>query len=216
MAKPFVVALMAAAVCKQPDKDTMKKVFQSAALLAGFLLPAIAAAQGVNVGMPLGSNCPTAYHWEMAGGFAQCIADAPPVPPVPPVESYGFVYLAALESSCNMNGCTYSSSVTRFTRGSGSTVIFDGGANGTVLPWGFDMRPVATTDPPTQDYGVLNSFMQPFSSAGCLLAADNSQARGVINSIVGFDVSNSLYAGMSINGITAHAANFALCKTAVM
>ena len=43
-----------------------------------------ASAQAMNVAMPLGSGCPTGYHWEMAQGFAQCIANPPPTPPTPP------------------------------------------------------------------------------------------------------------------------------------
>ncbi|CAG2138289.1 hypothetical protein LMG19282_01474 [Cupriavidus campinensis] len=43
-----------------------------------------ASAQALNVAMPLGSACVAGYHWEMAGGFAQCIANPPPTPPTPP------------------------------------------------------------------------------------------------------------------------------------
>lgn len=56
-----------------------------AALITAFAIPPAAQAQALNVQMPLGSACPAGYHWEMANGFAQCVADAPPVPIDPPV-----------------------------------------------------------------------------------------------------------------------------------
>lgn len=49
--------------------------------------PLAVQAQALNVGVPTGSSCPTGYHWEMALGFAQCIADPPPTPKDPETPS---------------------------------------------------------------------------------------------------------------------------------
>jgi len=64
-------------------RNQIAKVFATAALVF-FAHPA--SAQALNVQMPVGSQCPAGYHWEMSTGFAQCVVDAPPVPITPPDE----------------------------------------------------------------------------------------------------------------------------------
>lgn len=62
----------------------MKYLWIWFAVAAALFGAAGAKAQGLNVNMPLGSACPAGYHWEMAGGFAQCLVDVVIVPPPPP------------------------------------------------------------------------------------------------------------------------------------
>lgn len=193
-------------------------------LLSGLGLPGVVAAQGVNVGMPIGSSCPVGYHWELAGGFAQCITDAPPVPPVPPITSYTFVYLVAtFTDRCNGNGCHSTTSINRTTTSAGNqwAILYQASDN-TVLPWGFDLGPLAGSNPISYDAQDLRSFMAPFINANCVLASDSAEVKSIISSAIGLSLNaypGGPYAGQSMpnsNVGNPAAQNYALCQTAVM
>lgn len=79
-------------------------------------VPLVAQAQALNVRAPLASNCPTGYHWEIALGFAQCVADPPPVPPPPPDPP--------------PPACTYQAGRTYISVGDAGQCTADGGCEG--------------------------------------------------------------------------------------
>lgn len=204
----------------------MKKVFNIVALLAGLGLPGIGSTQGVNVGMPIGSSCPAGYHWEMGGGFAQCVVDAPPVPPIPPVASYTFIYLVGFSTvMCNGNGCHTSNQIQKTTTSTGNqwTTIWQQTDN-PVLPWGFDIGPLAASNPITTNPQDLRTFMAPFVNANCVLASDSDEVKSIISNATGLNLFSFPGAGLPFAGQTMPnsnvgnpaAMNFALCQTAVM
>ncbi|CAG2138282.1 hypothetical protein LMG19282_01473 [Cupriavidus campinensis] len=198
----------------------MKRCFALflAALAASLVLASgSAVSQSLNVQMPVGSRCPTGYHWENVG-FAQCIIDAPPTPPVPPVAAYTYIYLVGSTSvQCNGNGCHSLTRVERTTTSNGKqwTTVFSV-MDDPNLPW-IDLTPYLAINPQTTDPTVLRAWMGPFIAANCALASDSGEAKSIISNAVGYNVSNVLYAGSSnVNVGQPQALNYALCPTSVM
>jgi len=189
-------------------------------VLAGALFGEPAAAQALNVAMPQGSACPASYHWEMAGGFAQCIHDPLPVPPPPPMTAYGFIYQVSYSTSmCGSNGsCNYTVSVDLKSKGvpgwNNRYSYLDTTGYGP-LPWGYDLYPLADAWPNLSDPNSMRPPTQYFVDRGCVLATDDATAKSIVSGDVGFDISATLYAGVSPNGITLHYANFAVCPSPV-
>lgn len=78
--------------------------------------PLVVQAQALNVRVPIASNCPPGYHWEMALGYAVCAADAPPVPLPPPDPP--------------PPACTYQAARTYISVGDAGQCTADGGCEG--------------------------------------------------------------------------------------
>lgn len=200
----------------------MKRYFASVVATCALAMAFVsgkAMSQSLNVQMPLGSACLANYHWEMRDGFAQCVFNQPPTPPAPPVSAYNYIYIVGGNSvMCNSNGCRWETSVQRMIKGSGQWQTVSSALDIYTVPWGVDLQPLAALDPPTKDPGVLRSFMQPFVAANCLLASENAEAKSIISTSVGFNIENSVIAGviMSGNNGVSTVTNYALCSSGFM
>lgn len=204
----------------------MKKIdrFQNkfaAMLFAGMaLLSAVAQAQGMNVAMPIASSCPVGYHWEMAAGFAQCVADPPPVPPTPPTppaSSYPYVY----EISMFFFDTTQKSRVTKqviFATGGGgwNSAFYETSDVGQSItfPWGGDLS-WFWYNTPSGTPADLYDPVKWFADKGCRILSTDSSVQGIVDAAVGA-------AGGAVNGPATPRyggnlwVNFAACPSRVI
>lgn len=171
------------------------KIFNLSGMLASIactslsLFSALASAQGVNVAMPIASNCPGGYHWEMASGFAQCVADPPPVPPTPPTppaSSYPYVYEASAFFFETTQKVRVTMQVNFATGGGGwtSAAYSTNDYTGSFLfPWGGDLSWFWGGGDPGK-VAALDVPMQWFANQGCRVLSMDSSVQSIVTAAV--------------------------------